>query len=82
VAFGDEQVEHAGDLLVSLTSTQREWLFGRQISSAWSMRELLARKSEIIRDDLLKNDLSFKTLVRDTKQADQRIRGRVPRSSY
>ncbi|KAH9204374.1 hypothetical protein DL95DRAFT_418298 [Leptodontidium sp. 2 PMI_412] len=81
VAFGDEQVEHASDLLVSLTSTRREWLFGREISSAWSMRELLARKSEIIRDDLLKNDLSFKTLVRDTKQADQRIRG-VPRSSY
>ena len=82
MAFGDEQVERAGDLLVSLTNTRREWLFGRQISSAWSMRELLARKSEIIRDDLLKNDLSFKTLVRDTKQADQRIRGRVPRSSY
>ncbi|KAH6716235.1 NAD-P-binding protein [Leptodontidium sp. MPI-SDFR-AT-0119] len=81
VAFGDEQVEHASDLLVSLTSKRREWLFGRKISSAWSMRELLARKSEIIRDDLLKNDLSFKTLVRDTKQADQRIRG-VPRSSY
>ena len=82
MTFGDKQVEHAGNLLVSLMSTRHEWLFGRQISSVWSMRELLARKSEIIRDDLLKNDLSFKAPVRDIKQSDQRIRGRVPRSSY
>lgn len=44
----------AGDTLVWLAQERREWLAGRYISSTWDMEELLSKKDEIIRKDLLK----------------------------
>ena len=42
------------DTLVFLTKERREWLALRYIDARWDMGELLARKEDIIRDDLLK----------------------------
>ncbi|KAI1476823.1 hypothetical protein K445DRAFT_312550 [Daldinia sp. EC12] len=42
------------DTLAWLTADKRPWLSGRFISVKWDMRELEAKKDEIVKDDLLK----------------------------
>jgi NAD(P)-dependent dehydrogenase (short-subunit alcohol dehydrogenase family) len=44
----------AGDSLVWLTAERREWLAGRYISVTWDAEELLAKKEDILKNDLLK----------------------------
>ena len=40
--------------IVFLTQKRREWLRGRYISCTWDMQELLAKKEEIVKKDMLK----------------------------
>lgn len=46
--------ELAGDFVVWLTKERREWLSGRYVSCCWDVRELEARKQEIVDGDKLK----------------------------
>ncbi|MCJ1269496.1 hypothetical protein MMC22_009388 [Lobaria immixta] len=79
-----DQPELAGDAVVYLTNGRREWLAGRHVSCAWYMRELMARKDEIVQNDLLKLNMSFGEAPTSNEMhvPYQRIRGRVPRNSY
>ena len=40
-----------------LASEKRDWLAGRYISSTWDMKELMAKKDEIVDGDKLKAKL-------------------------
>ncbi|KAM3073522.1 hypothetical protein ACMFMG_004583 [Clarireedia jacksonii] len=73
-----------GNTIVFLTAKRREWLAGRHISSSQNVRELLAHKDAIVRDDLLryKPSLTFGLAPEQVSLPYQRTRGRVPRSSY
>lgn len=46
--------ELAGDTLVYLTRTRRDWLADRYVDVTWDMGELFQKKDIIVRDDLLK----------------------------
>ena len=49
-----DQPQLAADSVVWLTGEKREWLAGRYVSVTWNMKELLEKKDEIIKADLLK----------------------------
>ncbi|KAF2120308.1 oxidoreductase-like protein [Lophiotrema nucula] len=51
--------ELAADSLVWLTKERREWLAGRYLNLQWDMEELLAKRTEIEKGDLLKNRLAI-----------------------
>ncbi|KAK4934356.1 hypothetical protein LTR10_024354 [Elasticomyces elasticus] len=51
--------ELAGDTLVFLTAERREWLADRYISVNWDVDELVSKKDEIVKNDLLKVRLRF-----------------------
>lgn len=44
----------AADTVAWLVNEKREWLAGRYVSVTWDMKELLDKKDEIIKKDLLK----------------------------
>ncbi|KAI4731855.1 NAD-P-binding protein [Aureobasidium sp. EXF-10728] len=44
----------AGDTVAWLINEKREWLAGRYVSVTWDMKELLNKKNEIVKKDLLK----------------------------
>lgn len=46
--------ELAGDTIVYLTQKKQDWLAGRYISCTWDMPELLAKKDDIVKRDILK----------------------------
>ncbi|OTA54789.1 oxidoreductase-like protein [Hypoxylon sp. EC38] len=50
----NDNVDLPGDTVTWLSSERREWLAGRYISCTWDMKELLERKSDIIKGDKLK----------------------------
>ncbi|KAF2098596.1 oxidoreductase-like protein [Rhizodiscina lignyota] len=52
-ALGDTP-EIAGDTVTWLTQERRDWLAGRYLSCTWDMEEILRRKEDIERGDLLK----------------------------
>ncbi|KAI1497212.1 hypothetical protein F5X99DRAFT_29631 [Biscogniauxia marginata] len=52
--FFDQTPEMAGDTYVWLARECRDWLSGRFISTAWDMEELVVRKVDILKGDLLK----------------------------
>ena len=47
-------MELAADAIVYLTKEKREWLAGRYVSCTWDMKELMAKKDEVIKADKLK----------------------------
>lgn len=49
-----DQPQLAADTVVWLTKERREWLGGRYVSVTWDMEELLRKKDEILKGDLLK----------------------------
>lgn len=49
-----DQPRLAGDSIVWLTAERREWLKGRYISATWDMKELLDKRPQIEKEDLLK----------------------------
>lgn len=51
--------ELAGDTLVALTRERRSWLAGRYFSCNWDLEELVAKKAEIEKRDLLKFRLAM-----------------------
>ena len=53
-AFLIDTPELAGDTIVWLASERREWLRGRYVSCTWDMGELLWRKEEVVKNELLK----------------------------
>lgn len=46
--------ELAGDTIVWLASERREWLRGRYVSCTWDMGQLLEKKEEVVKNELLK----------------------------
>jgi NAD(P)-dependent dehydrogenase (short-subunit alcohol dehydrogenase family) len=46
--------ELAGDTIAWLGAERREWLGGRYVSAAWDMEELVGRREEVVKGDLLK----------------------------
>ncbi|KAI0134001.1 NAD-P-binding protein [Xylariales sp. AK1849] len=46
--------ERAAKTITWLSSEQRAWLSGRYLSATWDMKELVARKEEIVKHDKLK----------------------------
>lgn len=46
--------ELAGDFIVWLTHERKEWLSGRYVSCTWDVKELEAKKDEIVHGDKLK----------------------------
>ncbi|OCL06762.1 oxidoreductase-like protein [Glonium stellatum] len=53
-AFLVDTPELSGDSIVWLTSERREWLRGRYVSCTWDMEQLLGKKEEIVKNELLK----------------------------
>ena len=53
-----ETTELPGHTIVWLTQERREWLAGRYIDCTWDVEELLAKKDEIVRDNLLVTKLA------------------------
>ena len=51
--------ELAGDVMVWLTQTRREWLAGRYVSVTWDMPEFVSKQKEIVDGDLLKMRMRF-----------------------
>ena len=49
-----DKPELAADTVAWLVNEKREWLAGRYVSVTWDMKELLDKKDEIIKKDLLK----------------------------
>ena len=49
-----ETVELAADAVICLTKEEHEWLAGRYVSCTWDMKELMAKKDEVIKNDKLK----------------------------
>ncbi|KAF2138425.1 uncharacterized protein K452DRAFT_300972 [Aplosporella prunicola CBS 121167] len=49
-----DQPQLAADTLVWLCKERREWLAGRYVSSTWDMEELLGKREEVVKGDLLK----------------------------
>jgi NAD(P)-dependent dehydrogenase (short-subunit alcohol dehydrogenase family) len=49
-----DEPELSADTFVWLSSERREWLAGRYIAVNWDVKELEARKDEIVKGDLLK----------------------------
>jgi hypothetical protein len=49
-----ETPELSADSLVYLSSEKREWLGGRYINVTWDLPQLMAKKDEIIKRDMLK----------------------------
>ncbi|GAB7349633.1 hypothetical protein MBLNU459_g0313t3 [Dothideomycetes sp. NU459] len=49
-----DEPQLAADTVVWLTKERREWLGGRYVSVTWDMEELLGKKDEIVKGDLLK----------------------------
>ena len=47
----------AGATAVWLCSEQARWLTGRFVNTNWDMEDLLDRKDEVLKEDLLKIDL-------------------------
>ena len=54
-----DTAELAAHSLVWLTETRKEWLSGRYVSANWDVKELEARKDEIVKGDKLKFKMSF-----------------------
>ncbi|KAH7397803.1 putative NADP(+)-dependent dehydrogenase [Cadophora sp. MPI-SDFR-AT-0126] len=54
-----DQPSVAGDTIVWLAAERREWLGGRYVSCPWDMEELMKKKDEIIKNDLLKLRMEF-----------------------
>jgi len=44
----------AGDAITFLMAERRDWLKGRYVSVTWDMKELLAKRKQIVDEDLLK----------------------------
>lgn len=53
-AFLIDTPELAGDTIVWLASERREWLRGRYVSCTWDMGQLLEKKEEVVKNELLK----------------------------
>ena len=53
-AFLTDTPELAGDTIVWLASERREWLRGRYVSCTWDMGQLLEKKEEVVKNELLK----------------------------
>ncbi|KAI5245504.1 NAD-P-binding protein [Aureobasidium subglaciale] len=49
-----DQPQLAADTIAWLINEKRDWLAGRYVSVTWDMKELLDKKDEIIKKDLLK----------------------------
>lgn len=49
-----ESPQLCADSLVYLSNTKAEWLSGRYINCTWDLPELLAKKEEIVKGDMLK----------------------------
>lgn len=49
-----DEPELAGDTIMWLGKERRPWLGGRFISVNWDMKELVAKKDDIVKKDLLK----------------------------
>lgn len=49
-----DQPALAADTVAWLVNEKRGWLAGRYVSVTWDMKELLEKKDEIIKKDLLK----------------------------
>ncbi|KAK6002585.1 hypothetical protein QM012_001335 [Aureobasidium pullulans] len=49
-----DQPQLAADTVAWLVNEKREWLAGRYVSVTWDMKQLLDKKDEIIKKDLLK----------------------------
>ncbi|KAI5364501.1 Putative short-chain dehydrogenase/reductase SDR, NAD(P)-binding domain superfamily [Septoria linicola] len=46
--------ELAADTMIWLTAERRDWLRGRYVSCNWDLKELLDKREQIVKDDLLK----------------------------
>lgn len=57
-----DEPEVAADTMVFLTKERQDWLAGRYISCTWDMDELLAKRPEIEKGDLLKVRLAVETV--------------------
>lgn len=49
----------AGDTVAWLAAERRDWLGGRYVSCPWDIEELLAKKDEIVEEDMLKIRMVF-----------------------
>lgn len=49
-----DQPELAGETIPWLTHQKRDWLAGRYVNCTWDMSELMGRKEDILKGDLLK----------------------------
>lgn len=54
-----DTLELAADTMTCLTQTRQKWLAGRFISCNWDMEELMSRKKEIVKKDLLKAGIKW-----------------------
>ncbi|KAI5927561.1 hypothetical protein F4810DRAFT_706314 [Camillea tinctor] len=50
----DQNPRLAGDTYAWIARERREWLSGRFVSATWDMEELVVRREDILRSDLLK----------------------------